>query len=165
MPRRCTICEHPERDEINKALIETRNITEIAKRYGVSYDALLRHKQGHIPGALAKAQEAREVAQADSLLDQLRDLQRRTLTILEAAEKEDDRSTALKAIKEARGNLELLAKLLGELAERQVINILVAPEWINLRAVILAALEPYPEARLALAEALRGVEERGFPGR
>jgi hypothetical protein len=114
---------------------------------------------------LAKAREAKEVAQADNLLDQLKDLQRRTLAILQAAEQDNDHGMALKAIKEARGNLELLAKLLGELQERQVINILVAPEWVSLRAVILTALEPYPEAKHALAEALKGVEQHGFPGR
>jgi len=165
MPRRCTICEHPKRDEINKALIETQNIAEIAKRYGVSYDSLFRHKQGHIPEALAKAQEAREIAKADSLLDQVRTLQGKTLAILEEAEKTKNYLTALKAIREARGNLELLAKLLGELQEKQIINILVAPEWLSLRAVILTALEPYPEAKQALSEALKEVEENGFPGR
>jgi len=165
LPRRCTICEHPQRDEINKALIETQNIAEIAKRYGVSYDSLFRHKQRHIPEALAKAQEARQIAKADSLLDQVRTLQGKTLAILEEAEKTKNYLTALKAIREARGNLELLAKLLGELQEKQIINILVAPEWISLRAVILTALEPYPEAKQALAEALKEVEENGFPGR
>lgn len=165
MPRRCTICEHPKRDEINKALIETQNIAEIAKRYGVSYDSLFRHRQGHIPEALAKAQEAREVAQASSLLDQVCELRDKALGILAKAEQAGDLRTALQGIKEARGCLELLGKLQGELQERQIINILVAPEWINLRAVILTALEPYPEAKLALAEALKGVEDNGFPGR
>jgi len=41
--------------------------------------------------------------------------------------------TALSGIREARGNVELLAKLRGELDERPVVNILVAPQWIALR--------------------------------
>jgi len=32
--------------------------------------------------------------------------------------------------------------------------VLVMPEWLTLRARLLAALAPYPAARLALAEAL-----------
>jgi len=164
LPRKCTICEHPQVDEINKLLLEGVSLRDIARQYSVSRAALHRHKD-HIPADLAKAREAKEVAQADNLLDQLKDLQRRTLAILQAAEQDNDHGMALKAIKEARGNLELLAKLLGELQERQVINILVAPEWVSLRAVILTALEPYPEAKHALAEALKGVEQHGFPGR
>jgi len=58
------------------------------------------------------------------------------------------------AIREARGNIELLAKLLGELDERPVINLVAAPEWIQIRTAILVALQPYPEARVTVAEAL-----------
>ncbi|MCG0276856.1 MAG: hypothetical protein L5655_12020, partial [Thermosediminibacteraceae bacterium] len=85
MPRKCTICEHPKRDEIDRALIETQNIAKIAERYGVNYHALFRHKQ-HLSTELIKAQEAQEVAKADSLLKQITDLRDRALRILEKAE-------------------------------------------------------------------------------
>ena len=84
------------------------------------------------------------------------DLQARTLAILEAAEKTRQHRTALAAIREARSNLELLAKLLGELDERSVVNLHVSPEWLELRAVIVGALEPYSEARLAVLRAIGG---------
>jgi hypothetical protein len=63
---------------------------------------------------------------------------------------------ALSAIREARGNLELLAKLLGELDERPMLNLNISPEWLELRAVIVEALEPYSEARGAVLSALEG---------
>jgi hypothetical protein len=88
------------------------------------------HESGAIPSFLAKAQEAREVAKADDLLSDVRGLQERALGILDKAEDAGDRRTALGAIREARGNLELLAKLLGELDERPV-NVLLSPEWLN----------------------------------
>jgi hypothetical protein len=34
------------------------------------------------------------------------------------------------------------------------------PEWTQLRAVLIEALSPHPEARLAVAEALQRVETR-----
>jgi hypothetical protein len=71
----------------------------------------------------------------------VRDLQRRALEILDKAEEAGELRTALGAIREARGNLELLAKLLGELDERPVVNLNLSPEWLELRAVIVAALE------------------------
>lgn len=88
----------------------------------------------------------------------MRDLQTRTLNILDAAEQSGDLRTALGAIREARGNLELLGKLAGELQAGQVVNILVSPQWVTLRSVILESLEPFPEARLAVASALERVE-------
>lgn len=160
MPRRCSVCEHPQVEAINVALVNGDALRDVAGRYGLSKTALHRHK-AHLPARLVKAREAEGAARADSLLQQVRDLHARTLTILAEAEAERDHATALKAIREARGNLELLAKLLGELQEKRVTNILVAPEWLSLRAVILEALEPYPQARLALVAALEEVGAGG----
>lgn len=157
MPRKCTICEHPQVEEINKALLDGNALRNIAKQYSVSATSLYRHKQ-HIPTTLAKAQEAQEVAKADTLLDQVIELRDKALDILTKAEQAGDLKTALQGIKEARGCLELLAKLQGELQEGTTINILVNPQWIELRTLILKALEPYPEARLRLAQALKEAE-------
>jgi hypothetical protein len=57
---------------------------------------------------------------------------------------------------QARGNLELLGKLAGELDERPVVNLNVSAEWLELRAVIVGALEPYSEARGAVLRAIEG---------
>jgi len=97
------------------------------------------------------------VAHADDLLEQVRDLQVRTFAILEAAEVSEQHRTALSAIREARGNLELLAKLLGELDDRPTVNVLISPEWLELRTVIVGALEPYTDARGAVLRAIEGV--------
>jgi hypothetical protein len=115
-----------------------------------------RHKANHLPAKLVMAEKAKEVAQADSLLEQVRDLQGRALAILDQAEMSGDLRTALGAIREARGNLELLAKLLGELDDRPQVNVLISPEWLELRAVIVGALEPYTDARGAVLRAIEG---------
>jgi hypothetical protein len=155
VPRACTICTHPGLDAINHALVEGTPNRRIASQYDVTERAVRNHKSGHLPATLAKAQEAEEVARADDLLSDVRDLQTRALAILDKAEGSGDLRTALGAIREARGNLELLAKLLGELDERPV-NVLISPEWLELRTVIVGALEPYSEARGAVLKALEG---------
>jgi hypothetical protein len=136
-----------------------------AKRFGLSESAVYRHKVEHLPAHLLKAREVEEVAQADDLLEQVRHLQAHALDILERAEEAGDLRTALAAISQARGNLELLGKLAGELDERPVINLNVSLEWLELRAVIVTALEPYSEARGAVLRALEGGGDEGvFPG-
>jgi len=157
MPRKCTVCEHEKVEEINKALVEGASIRFIAKQFSISHQALQRHKR-HILTTLTKAQEAQEVAKADNLLAQVAGLRDKALSILATAEQAGDLRTALQGIKEARGCLELLAKLQGELQERTTVNVLINPQWLSLRTVILQALEPYPAARQALAQALREVE-------
>lgn len=158
MPRKCSICEHPQAEEINTALLNGVSLRNIAERYSVSKTALHRHKESHLPADLVKAQEAQEVAKADSLLNQVAELRDKALAILAKAEQAGDLRTALQGIKEARGCLELLAKLQGELQERTTVNILINPQWLSLRTVILEALDGFPEARLAVAQALREVE-------
>jgi hypothetical protein len=156
MPRSCNVCSHPDREAIDEALVGGIAFPALVAEYRVSKDSLSRHKANHLPAKLVMAQAAVEVAEADDLLAQVRDLQARTLAILEAAEETSQHRTALAAIREARSNLELLAKLLGELDERPQINVLISPEWLELRAVIVGALEPHPDARGAVLRALDG---------
>lgn len=127
----------------------------LVAEHSVSKDALSRHKANHLPAALVQAQEAGDVARADDLLGQVRDLQARTLSILEAAESTRQYRTALSAIREARGNLELLARLLGELDDSPTVNVLIAP---TVQVAILEALDPHPEAKRAVAAALAELE-------
>ena len=156
MARTCTICEHPEREAIDRALVgETSNLS-VSSLFGVSESAARRHKGNHLPAKLVLAEKAVEVAHADNLLGQVGDLQRRTMAVLRAAELSHEHRTALAAIREARSNLELLAKLLGELDERPVVNVLVSAEWLQLRTVLVGALDPYPDARGAVLRAIEG---------
>ena len=117
-----------------------------------------RHKANHLPAKLVMAEKAGEAAEAGTLLEQVRDLQGRALSILEKAEAAGELRTALGAIREARGNLELLAKLLGKL-EPPTVNLVVSAEWLELRAVIVGALEPHPEPRESVLRALEGAEK------
>jgi hypothetical protein len=157
VPRRCTVCDHPERYSINGALVSGSPYRSVAKRFGLSESSVYRHKSEHLPAHLLKAREAEELARADDLLDRVRHLQAHALDILERAENAGDLRTALAAISQARGNLELLSKLAGELDERPVVNLNVSPEWLELRAVIVGALEPHPAAHRAVLRALEGV--------
>ena len=159
MPRRCTVCDHPERHGIDEALVSSAPYRSVAKRFDLSESAVYRHKTDHLPAHLLRAREAEEAAKADELLDQVRSLQTHALGILERAEKAGELRTALAAISQARGNLELLGKLAGELDERPVVNVLLSPQWVTIRTSMLKALSAYPEARAAVAESLTELEE------
>ena len=160
--RPCTVCQHPKRDEIDKLLASNANFAGISRDYagisrdfaGISEDALKRHKEKHLPGALAKAENIKEVVKADALLEDVKALRKKALGILESAEKAGDLKTALLGIREARSCMELLAKVEGQLKEAPQVNITLSAEWIELRTIMLTALDPFPEAKLAVANAL-----------
>ncbi len=154
MPRSCTVCLHPERHAVNVALVQREPYRHIASRYSVSTGALQRHAKDHLPELLAKAKDAVDVAEADDLLSRLEALQSRTLAVLEAVEGTENYSIALAAIREARSNLELIGRVTKELESMPTINLTLNPEYLEARAVIVHALEPFPDARQAVSDAL-----------
>ena len=158
MPRRCTICDHPDRNAIDAALVTNGPLRGIARTFALSEDALFRHRSDHLPSHLAKAKEAEETTHADSLLGQLLSLNRETFAILKEARDGEDNELALKAIARAEKQIELQAKLLGELQEGTTVNILILPEWARLRSAVIHALTPFPEARMAVLNALQGIQ-------
>jgi hypothetical protein len=160
VPLPCSICIHGERAAIDRALIRGVPIPELTARYRVSPDALLRHKHRHLPLRLVKAQAAQEVTDADQLLTEVKGLRAKAFALLFAAERAGDLRTALTGVREARGCLELLAKLQGVLDERPqvtVVNVLTSTEWLDTRRALMQALEPYVEARAAVAARLKAL--------
>ncbi len=70
----------------------------------------------------------------------------------------DPRELVLKTAGRLQGQLELVAKLLGDLDERSPVAVLLAPEWLEIRSVLLNALTPFPAARAAVADCLASLE-------
>ncbi len=66
--------------------------------------------------------------------------------------------TGLMGVREARACVELLAEMEGELNRNPVVNLVIAPEWLRARAALLDALQPFPEARIAIATRLMAIE-------
>jgi hypothetical protein len=159
MSRPCSICIHKDRADIEEAFLAGNSYRNIAERFSLSSAGIHRHKK-HIVETLALSQEARDMVRADGLLLQVQDLQARTRNILDAAEDAKDLRTALVAIREARRNAELLAKLTGELQQEGTL-VLVAPQWIQLRSIILNTLKPYPAIQAELVGRMTKLEDTG----
>jgi hypothetical protein len=114
MPRRCTVCTHTSREEIEAELIEGKEFREMAARFSLSSAALFRHRRGHLPERLVKAREAAEISRAEGLVGQLEALQAKAKQILEKAESDGDLRTALAGVKELSRLIELVAKMTRE---------------------------------------------------
>ena len=154
MANKCQVCVHEREKEIDEALINNASIREIVERFQVSRGSVYRHRKEHLPKAIVKAKEIEDIARADDLLAQVKDIQVRTLAILDRQEGKDDR-LALMAIREVRGNLELLGRVIGELDTVPKIAVLVnSPDWQVIRDAIMTALEPFQDAKSAVVNAL-----------
>jgi len=119
----CTVCRHENRDEINQELLACTPLRDIATRFQLSKAALFRHKKADIPSALLQANQIEDHVRADTLLDRLKELNLETQFILSEAQESGDPDIALKSIARLEKQLELEARLLGELNEQTRIAI------------------------------------------
>lgn len=116
------------------------------------------HLKEHLPKLLALARDAERAARADSLLDRIEGLQERTEAALTKAEEGENPFATFRGIAEMRRNLELIGEITKELNRTPTLNLSVNPEWLEVRAVLVGALEPFPAARGRVLEALEGID-------
>ncbi|PLS84868.1 MAG: hypothetical protein CYG60_15615 [Actinobacteria bacterium] len=156
MGRSCTVCEHEERGQLNRALVRgSESEREIASRFGLTQAAVDRHRRNHLRPYLAELiREDPELAEL-SPLSEIKGLYFRVRRLLNQAEDAQDWPAAKAFHSEARRDLELLARVVGDIDDSPKINILISPD---VQQVIIGALSPYPEARLAVADALASLE-------
>ena len=153
MTRTCTVCNHKDIEEINKLLLCSGSYRDIARQFGLSKDALARHKEGHIPEVLSKSNDIKEIVNADSLLLKLQEEAVFVRDMRDSAKKGGDIELALKAVDRALKCIDLYAKVSGLIQEQPTVNITLNAEWIELKALIVTTLKPYPDA----LEAVRNV--------
>ncbi|MDW8291106.1 MAG: hypothetical protein RMM06_10295 [Armatimonadota bacterium] len=110
------------REYIDEELIRGTPLRNIAGRYAVSVTALHRHRQEHLLSHLVLAEEAQEVANVSTLLEQIQHLRDRALRLLDAAERAGDLRGAIQAVcavREVLGLLGQVAALAQKKTERE----------------------------------------------
>lgn len=158
MVRTCTICAHPDVQKINEGLLSGASYRSIAEQFGVSASAVFRHKESHIPEVLLRAGDIQEVVDANNSVATLERVQTKAFELLDMAIDAGDTKTygaPSNYLREIREQIKLWAELEGRLATQPMVNILVAPEWIELKNQIVTALKPYPIALEAVRNALQ----------
>lgn len=122
----CSICAHKDRRKIDAALvIEGTTVRAIARQFGVGKDALLRHvKNGHVVQKIAKAQQAQDIVEADTLLSEIQEIHKNQKLIFNEARSRKaigengevpfpDNKLALEALRDQSKIIELKGKVLG----------------------------------------------------
>jgi hypothetical protein len=193
MGRPCSICAHPERESIDRALLEATGFRVLSTRYRVTSASLLRHRDRHLPATAARSVESAALVQvpvevkiittptaptlelpapaqapasetkADppqglDALAQLRAINGACLEVLRKARADGQPRILLQAVDRISRQIELQARILGQINEAATISVAISPEWHGIRQRVLDALRPHAEARLAVVEALKGLE-------
>jgi hypothetical protein len=168
----CTICQHPRRHQIEIALVHRTPLRTLALRFQCSHDALHRHRHKHLSPATAAAilaaqrpsavdLEALQRSESEGLLSQLLAQRARLAQHSELALELGNAGGAIAAERAITSNLELVAKLLGQLVQHHEVrstSILISADYLQLRSTLLQALRPFPAAAKAVGIALHELE-------
>jgi hypothetical protein len=157
LAKTCSICVHPKRQQIERQLALRTSYRNIAKQFSVSTAPLSRHLP-HFAERLSKIRDDEDQRVALDVVTELRTINGVALGILKNARDSDNPGLALKAIDRIHRQLELQAKLLGDMDDRPQINILIAPA---VEQAIIDALRPFPEAGIAVSDAIAELESSG----
>jgi hypothetical protein len=112
--RSCTVCESPERDEIDVQLASGRPRRAVATRYRRTEASVRRHADGHLQPGLHRVAEQRESLRLGALLERLVELANYSDAIMaDALGAGGDNRLALAAIKESREVIGAISRLTG----------------------------------------------------
>jgi hypothetical protein len=107
--------------------------------------------------------EQLQTSESEGLLTQLVSQRARLQQHSEIATELGDVRSAVACERAITDNLTLVGKLLGQLVQRHEVrstSILVSPDYLELRAVLVRALQPFPEAAGAVGNALHALESK-----
>lgn len=157
MPLACRFCESSDREALETALLRREQTqAEVAKALGVTRRAVGHHLKKHVPEAVRLAISSGKATQAGiNVTHQLIEINQASRKILEEALEAKDASLALRAIDRVEKQLELQAKLLGDIETGVTVNVNQAPAYMEFRALVLNILDGYPEVKAKLVERLK----------
>jgi len=116
----------------------------------------------HVKKAVAEAiSQDQELADGLNVTSQLIEINRESRAILSEARAKGDNYLALGAIARVEKQLELQAKLLGDIATGINIQIIQSPQFVEFKTLILGVLDSYPEVKAQVVHSLRGILDAG----
>ena len=150
---RCAACFHSDLTRINHDLVaKTHSLRSLGARYGITHKALAAHLRNHVTSTLVALPRP---AGASTVLEHLQHLKASAERQLETAEQSGNAAQALAAVRECRETLKVIAAATGELKPTPaVIDVATLPAVADMRAKLIKALAPFPQARLACAAVL-----------
>jgi hypothetical protein len=170
--RPCSVCQAPQRGRVELGLARGVSAAALSRRFKLSPDAIKRHVK-HIPPALMRELQAKSllpereleslrIEESTGLLQHLIHQRARLYRLVDSCEELGDVRSAFVGHARITANLEQTGKLLDLFAAAATTihqNLVISPDYLQLRQALLTALAPHAEARRAVVEVLRTLED------
>jgi hypothetical protein len=177
--KRCTVCSHPDRVLIESTRIAGASLDTISAKYNVSRDAVWRHMSKHVPedlraeylAGIPMTELAEKAAlEGVSVLQYFSIIRGTLMQQFQLAASVNDKHATATLAGRLTEVLRAIGSISGEMGSMAVNNLTInnttvlnSPIFANLQANLLHALAPFPEARAAVVQALRQMDEQTPP--
>jgi transposase-like protein len=160
-----------DREKIEYDLATGKSIRQLAIKYNVHEQSLYKWREklppqlraAYLAQALAPGVSLEEIkaTESEGILKTLA-VQRARLFIEQDRAIEDGNGQLVATLSNSiTRNVELIARYLGEMqvhSTQTTISVLISPEYLRLRNMLIKALAPFPDARRAVADVLHNEE-------
>lgn len=151
MPRKCTVCHHPERAHLERALLAGASLASLAADYGLSTSALSRHHH-HLQERLQEVIPLIEQQRHQEWLAQLALLLKLVVQAGEAFAAASKHDMVLKSAREAATLVKVMRTLKGRPSPLAAFHLLLSPFYVWDGALVSSTHEVYTAERRSLAE-------------
>ena len=151
MPRKCTVCQHPQRQDIERALLAGASLSSLAQKHHLSTSALSRHHQ-HLKDRL---QEVIPLLQQQRQQEWLASLALLLKLVVQAGEvfavihRHD---LVLKSAREAATLIKVMRPLNGSPSPLAAFHLLHSPHYVWDGTLVTSSPEVYAAERRSLAD-------------
>ncbi|MGO9036431.1 MAG: hypothetical protein ACLPV2_04795 [Steroidobacteraceae bacterium] len=176
--RKCAVCGHADQVRIELLLAGGAGQKAVGTKFGISKDSIHRHWHGHVTmerramlvmGPVPRQALAAQIAEENtSVLDNLRIVRAGLYKQYDAALEAGDRTVGALLAGKLHQNLQITAKITGELASSPLVSItnnqnnvsmlVESPEFSAFQARLIGALRNFPEARAAVIKEFERIE-------
>ncbi len=167
----CSVCNHPDRTDIDQQLVAMIPLRRLSKRYGMSIGSLSKHHSRHMSktefAGLKRARAGVSKASPKSALERIEDGLVALEEVMQTAQSDKNTVQWLAGYKERLRTLEIIGKAKGEFTDAPMVtvNLWQSVEWQTIRRTIFEVLGDYPEIRATLARRLLVIEGDADQGR
>jgi hypothetical protein len=172
--RRCLVCNHPQRPQIDLAIAMGCSKRQVGERFRLSPDAIWRHGKAHLTpemrAALATKVLQREgdmrrvlLEEGAGIVEALKAVRGPLFGLFLTAVDVGDSKAAAGLAGRLHESLALSAKVTGELTPHAAVtitNVLLSPDFMRLRGELLRVLAKHPDARAEVAAIFRSAGDR-----
>ena len=176
---RCVVCNHKDRALIEFARVAGCSLDTIAAKHNVSRDAIWRHMTKHVDESARadylaavpmKDLAAKAAEEGTSVLGYFSIVRGILMQQFQLAASLNDRNATATLAGRLTEVLRSIGSISGEMGNMAVNNLTInnvsimnSPVFASLQANLLHALAPFPEARAAVVNALRQMDEQNAP--